>query len=139
MHAHSTLTGTGLWWLKGFAALYVVALPLAHAMFDQGYVWEIALFFLVAMLFTYPYAAWRQGRHFELELSVSAGLALIGVVGYFTTPWLIILAIAAHGVWDISKHRNVGVPFFSWYTLGCAGVDITYASVLTLHHLRDIT
>jgi len=46
-------------------------------------------------------------------------------------PAFVITAILGHGLWDLAKHRAAaGVPFFPWYTHGCAVFDVGYAFVL---------
>ena len=116
---------------KCFGVGYVCALVLVHALLPSAYVWDIALFFLIAMLFTYPIAAAYQKQAEGLEVGVAASLAVLGVVGYLVTPWLIILGIVLHGVWDLAKFRGAGAPFFNWYTLGCVCVDFCYAAALS--------
>jgi hypothetical protein len=119
-------------WIKALSAAYVLGIPLAHGLLPSVLVWEVALFFLIAMLFTYPLAAFSTGHAQRVELFVSLGLAALGVLGYLTHPLLIILAIFGHGVWDLAKHKGCGVPFFGWYVKGCVLVDFSYAAVLLL-------
>ena len=82
------------------------------------------------MLFSYPIAALFREQHERLELAVSAGLLVLGAIGLATTPIFIIAAIALHGAWDFAKHQGLGIPFFGWYTLGCAAFDWVYAAAL---------
>jgi len=115
--------------------LYVVGIVISHFALPYSYVWSIATFFLIAMLFTYPAAAWHRGTYFSLETRVSIGLACLGLAGLFTTPWLIIAGIFGHGVWDLMKHRGHGAPFFGWYVNGCVIVDWSYAAALTIFYI----
>ncbi len=119
--------------LKAAATVYVVAIPISHFALPHSMVWEIALFFLIAMLFTYPAAALIEKQDVQLEFSVSVGLAALGVVGFFVSPWLIILALFGHGIWDLAKHHGHGVPFFGWYISGCVAVDWAYSAALTIY------
>ena len=128
---HDSLFSRAFLWLKAASTLYVIAIPISHFALSHSYIWGIAVFFLIAMLFTYPVAAWRSGNHFSLELRVSIFLALFGLVGLFTTPWLVIAGIFGHGVWDLLKHGGHGTPFFGWYISGCVVVDWCYAAALT--------
>lgn len=121
--------------VKLASAAYVVALVLSHGVLPHVWVWELALFFLIAMLFTYPLAAWAQGAHERLELSISLGLAALGIIGYLTTPLLIIAGIIGHGFWDVIKHRGAGARFFGWYVSGCFVVDFAYGAALLLYWL----
>ena len=118
--------------LKAFATLYVIGNPISHFALPHAWVWGIAVFFLIAMLFTYPAAAFRSGSHIALEVRVSLALAGLGILGLMLSPWLIIAGIFGHGVWDLMKHKGHGTPFFGWYVNGCVVVDWTYAAALTL-------
>jgi len=130
---HDSLMSRRFLWLKTSAALYVIAIPVSHYALPHSMVWGVALFFLVAMLFTYPAAAFAQGAHRRRETAVSLGLAALGVIGFVTSPWLIVAAIAGHGLWDTLKHRWAhGAQFFTWYVSGCAAVDFSYAAALSV-------
>lgn len=116
--------------------LYVVALLLSHATFPKHHVWAIAAFFSIAMNGTYVWAALRAGHHLRLETTIALTFIALSLLGVLVSPLFVITTIAAHGVWDVAKHYRVGVPFFSWYTWGCAVVDFTYATTLTLYYFR---
>lgn len=118
-------------WVKAAATLYVIGILVSHFALPHAWTWGIAAFFLIAMLFTYPLAAFHSGAHLNLEVRVSLGLAALGILGFFLTPWLIIAGIFGHGVWDLMKHRGHGTPFFGWYVSGCVVVDWCYAAALT--------
>ena len=121
-------------WVKLFAALYVLAIPVSHSLLPAQFVWELALAFLLLMLPPYPMAAWRSGTAFGLELSVALGLAALTVGGYVLgAPALIIAAIFGHGLWDVAKVNGLGTPFFGWYLSGCMLVDWVYAGALVVH------
>ena len=122
--------------LKLACAAYVLAIPLAHGLLPDRFVWEIAAFFLVAMLFTYPLAALNARRWIGVETGVSLGLAALGLVGLAGFPALVVAGIFGHGVWDLCKQRGAGVPFFGWYVTGCVTVDWLYAAALALHLVR---
>lgn len=122
-------------WLKAASALYVLGLLFAHSSLSEKYVWEIAIFFSVAMNFTYPWAAWRTGQFLTFEVMIAAGLILLSLLSLVSSPLFVIAAIFLHGTWDVAKHRGQGVRFFSWYTLGCVTVDWLYSGALLLYYL----
>ena len=130
---HDSLWSRRFLWLKLVATVYVLAIPMSHYALPHAWVWQIAFGFLIAMLFTYPIAALIQKRAIQLELSVSLGLAVLGSIGLLTTPWLLIMAIFGHGLWDLLKHRGHGCGFFCWYVTGCVAFDCTYAAALSLY------
>lgn len=125
--------------IKLFAALYTLGIPLSHFILPHNNIWDIATFFLVAMLFTYPLAAMQARAFVRLEWGISCALAAMGLLGLFTSPWLIILAIFGHGLWDLAKQRGHGIPFFGWYISGCILIDWLYAASLTLFKLMEPT
>lgn len=130
---HDSLLSRHFLWLKLASALYVVAIPISHFTLPHDWIWHIAAFFLFAMLLTYPWAAMMQRQAVGLEFLVSLGLALLGVIGLFVSPWLIIAGIFGHGIWDLAKHRGHGCRFFGWYVSGCVVIDWTYAMALVFY------
>lgn len=130
---HDTLWSAHFLWVKLAATVYVLAIPVSHYALPHDWAWGIAFAFLVAMLFTYPIASVVQNNAIRLELSISLGLAAIGLLGLLTTPWLLIAAIFGHGLWDFMKYRGYGCGFFDWYVTGCMAVDWTYAAALSLY------
>ncbi len=123
-------------WLKLFSALYVVLLLLSHSILPHAHVWAIACVFSIVMNFVYISAAFKVGRYRKIEALVATILIVFSICGVFLAPLFVISAIAMHGLWDILKHFGKGVPFLSWYTLGCAGVDFLYACVLLAYWLQ---
>ena len=115
--------------------LWVAALLLSHWQLPEAWVWGVAAFFSAAMNLVYFPEARARGEFVRVETLVAVVLIAMSVLGALVSPWFVIAAVAAHGVWDFLKHLGVGVPFFSWYTLGCAAIDVIYASLLTLYFL----
>ena len=118
------------------AALYVLFLLLSHWQLSSAHVWIIAAVFSILMNFTYMIEAFSLQSFLRKEIVIAAILITLSFLGALLYPPLVIAAIFGHGVWDISKHRGAGVPFFSWYTLGCAAVDFTYSALLLIYYLR---
>jgi len=71
------------------------------------------------------------------ESAVIAGFLLIAIVGFKRNLWLIVVALAAHGVFDFI-HGNVianpGVP--AWWPAFCLAYDVVTAAVLAALLLR---
>ncbi|MEM6303436.1 MAG: hypothetical protein AAF744_01875 [Pseudomonadota bacterium] len=112
---------------------YVAAVVLMHLSLPQAWVWHIAFVALIGMLFTYPAHAAVQGDKLRLEMSVSWGFALVGLLGLLLTPLLLIAAIAGHGLLDLAKYRGLGAEVPVWYLLSCAVFDLAYAAYLLGH------
>ena len=133
---HSSFFHTRRKLLFGFSTVYVLGLILSHAAFPPVHVWIIAAVFSVAMNFTYIVEAASLGRWLRLEVWIAATLIVASFLGLLIHPLFVIGAIFAHGLWDMAKHHGAGVPFVSWYTLGCFVVDVTYSSVLLIYWLQ---
>ncbi len=71
------------------------------------------------------------------ECAVIAGYVLIAALGFRFNPWLLVAALAGHGVFDLVHGHiiaNPGVP--AWWPLFCSTYDITVASYLAWLLLR---
>ncbi|MEL7099344.1 MAG: hypothetical protein AAGM84_10995 [Pseudomonadota bacterium] len=112
-----------------FGAYVLVALAL-HMALPEVWLWHIAYAALIGMLFTYPAHAAVAGEHLGLEGAISAGFAIVGLVGLLFAPILLVAAIAGHGLLDLAKHRGLGVAVPVWYLIGCAVFDLGYAAFL---------
>jgi hypothetical protein len=135
-HTHHAFFHSRQQLLFAFSSLYVLGLILSHATLPPVHVWIIAAFFSVAMNFTYMIEAAYVGRWLRFEVVIAATLITASILGVLIHPLFAIAAIFAHGLWDIAKHRGAGVPFVSWYTLGCFVVDVTYSTVLLIYWVQ---
>ena len=115
------------------ASLYVVLLIVFHWQLPSKHVWIIAAFFSIIMNFTYVTEAYYRREFINSETVVASILIIASILGVIISPAFVIVAIFGHGVWDLAKHNGAGIPFFSWYTLSCFMVDITYSTVLLIY------
>jgi hypothetical protein len=63
---------------------------------------------------------------------------LLAIIGYKKSLWLVAIAIAGHGVFDIVHHlaiENPGVPH--WWPGFCSAFDVTLGGVLSARLLRN--
>ncbi|MEL7213350.1 MAG: hypothetical protein AAGK92_11855 [Pseudomonadota bacterium] len=114
---------------------YVLGLVIIHARLPPAHVWWIAAAFSILMNIPYVIESRAVGAHAKLEVGITSTLIALSLAGPLIAPPFVIIAIFAHGLWDISKHHGVGVPFASWYTLGCAVIDILYGTALLIYWL----
>ena len=66
-----------------------------------------------------------------LESVVSAVFFVVAVFGFRSSLWVVVLALAAHGVFDLVHGRgisNPGVP--AWWPTFCLTYDVTAAAYL---------
>lgn len=66
-----------------------------------------------------------------LESVVGAVFLVVAVSGFRSSLWVVVLALAAHGVFDLAHSRvisNPGVP--AWWPAFCLTYDVTAAAYL---------
>ena len=66
-----------------------------------------------------------------LESLVGAGFMLAAVLGFRSSLWFVVAALAAHGIFDLvhgTAIANPGVPV--WWPGFCLGFDVTAAAYL---------
>jgi hypothetical protein len=67
-----------------------------------------------------------------LESLVGAVFLALAVWGFKSSLWLIVLALAAHGIFDVTRSSlvsNPGVP--TWWPAFCATFDVTLAAYMS--------
>ncbi len=83
-----------------------------------------ALYVLFAAMGGSTHALW-------LESLVGAGFLIAAIAGFKSSLWIVAVALAAHGVFDLTHGRiitNPGVP--SWWPEFCLAYDVTAAGYL---------
>ena len=75
-----------------------------------------------------------------VELAVGAGFIALAMVGFKRSLWLVVAALAAHGLFDLfhpHAFHNPGVPV--WYPDFCFAYDVAAAVFLgwRLRHLKS--
>jgi len=78
------------------------------------------------------FAAMGASTHvLALESMVGLAFLAVAVSGFRSTLWVVVLALAAHGVFDLAHGRviaNPGVP--AWWPAFCLTYDVTAAAYL---------
>jgi len=77
-------------------------------------------------------------RTLVLEIAVASGFLLLATIGYMRSLWLVAIAIAGHGVFDLVHHfliENPGVP--RWWPGFCSAFDVSLGGLLAVRLLRD--
>ena len=65
------------------------------------------------------------------EIAIGAGFIVLTIAGFKRSLWLVVAALAAHGVFDIfhpHAFRNPGVPV--WWPDFCMAYDLAAAAFL---------
>lgn len=119
--------------LKIASILFLVAIVLGHLTLPLSGILVLGAILSVTMNFTYPVAALAKQEARNMELLIAGVLIGLSLLSLWFSPWLLVLAIAGHGCWDLMKLlRRAGVGFEDWYCLGCAAADLSWAAVLAL-------
>ena len=100
-----------------------------------GFDRDRALYPAVLIVIPFYYVLFAVMGGSERALLAESFLAIVfttlAVVGFRSSLWLVVAALAAHGVWDSVHDRlvsNPGVPAF-WPSF-CLSIDLTLAAVL---------
>ena len=69
-----------------------------------------------------------------IEIVVASIFVIIGILGLWVSPWMLIFGLFLHGFWDIAHHNDqlklVNIP--EWYVPFCATYDWTMGIYLLL-------
>lgn len=111
-----------------FVALRLM--PLRNVQFERL---SLALF-LAYMPIIYIWSALLNGETTEVLAEIAGAFIFMGMAWWgfkrSSSPWILALGIAAHGVaWD-SWHHNHSAYIDYWYPLGCLLIDIALAFVV---------
>jgi hypothetical protein len=77
------------------------------------------------------FAAMGDSAALVREISVTAAFLIVAIVGFRTTLWLVVIALAGHGVLDLFHGQlvaNAGVP--TWWPMFCLSYDVAAAAYL---------
>ena len=77
-------------------------------------------------------------QELAVELIPIAAFLALAIAGYKHSLWLVVVALAGHGVFDVIHSRlisNAGVP--SWWPQFCLAYDVVAAAYLALLLLRS--
>jgi hypothetical protein len=117
-------------------SLAVAALAVAVG-FDRERAFYPTVLIVVASYYVLFAAMGASNPILILELIVAATFLLLAIVGYKKNLWLVALAIAGHGIFDVAHpflFQNPGVP--SWWPGFCATFDVVFGSVLIVRWMR---
>lgn len=112
--------------------LAVASLPL-HLVMTKAASLQLAAITVAAVGAIYAGFGLQGGspRQAAGEVGVALLFVAAALAGLWLTPWVIPLAFAAHGLWDVAHHRAgplVAVP--RWYPPFCAVFDWVFGAGL---------
>jgi hypothetical protein len=109
----------GLWWL------------------DQAAVWAISLVIIASIYVGFAVA---DGRPIVIavEVGVASGFIILAAIGITSSPWLVVIGIAGHGIKDLWQHRTQFVLNTRWWPPFCLVVDWVAAAVIAVLLLTGV-
>ncbi|HSW14631.1 MAG TPA: hypothetical protein VLI06_17435 [Solimonas sp.] len=118
-------------YLVGLVLAIIVAASASFIGFDRDRAFYPTIMIVIASY--YALFAMIGGSMTALAIEAAVALAFLGlaVAGFKFSLWFVVIALAAHGVFDFFHHQfidNPGVP--SWWGPFCLGYDVAAAGYL---------
>lgn len=107
------------------------------ARFDHDRVFYPMLVIVIATYYILFAVIGNSTRTLTLESVIAGAFLALAVAGFKKNVWVIVAALAAHGVFDFFHHRfvhNDGVPF--WWPGFCLAFDVLAAAFLAMLLMR---
>ena len=124
---HRSLRVPVLWGLV-FGVLQAAS-PLAFWWLDPATVHALSITLIAAVYIGFAVADGRP-RIIAVEVTVAGMFVVLAATGATTTPWLLVLGYAGHGVKDFWQERTHYVANTRWWPPFCAAVDWLVAVIL---------
>ncbi|NBC24470.1 MAG: hypothetical protein GVX78_02520 [Bacteroidetes bacterium] len=111
-----------------------------HLMLSERRGLELSSFLLVLIASIYYGFAFlsRHKKAMVIEIVVASVFVIMGISGLWFTPWILILGLVLHGLWDIAHHNNsiklAEIP--KWYVPFCATYDWVIAIYLSFIYVN---
>jgi hypothetical protein len=90
-----------------------------------------AMMIVIALLYLLFAIVGKDPDALLIEAAIATVFVAVTILGFTVTPWLIVVALAAHGTYDLTHHfffQNRGVP--GWYPGFCMTYDVVAAAIL---------
>jgi hypothetical protein len=126
---HSSPRAAKLWGVA--VGLAQAATPLLFWWLDTATVYAIGT---VGIAFIYIGFAVADGRPkvIAVESGVAMGFVVLAAVAVTGSPWLLVAALAGHGVKDLWQHRTHFVANTRWWPPFCMTVDFVVAAIIAV-------
>ena len=103
--------------------------PLAFWWLDPRVLWAVALAVIAAVYVGFAVADGRP-KVIAAEVGVAFAFVVLATVAAVASPWLMVLALVAHGLKDLWQHRSHFVANTRWWPPFCLVVDFVAAAVI---------
>jgi hypothetical protein len=118
-------------YLAGIALALTISIIANVVGFDRDRAFYPTLLVVIASYYVLFAVMGGSGSALVLETLVLAGFLLVAAIGFKNNLWLVVAALALHGIFDwFHGHLvdNPGVP--AWWPAFCLTYDITAAAFL---------
>jgi hypothetical protein len=109
----------GLWWL------------------NPALVWALSLVIIASIYVGFAVA---DGRPIVIavEVGVASSFIILAAVAITSSPWLVVIGLAGHGIKDLWQHRTRFVANTRWWPPFCLVVDWVAATVIAVLLLTGV-
>jgi hypothetical protein len=113
------------------------ATPLAFWWLDAATVYALGL---VGIAFIYIGFAVADGRRkvLAVESGVTGMFVIVAAAAITSTPWLLVVGLAGHGVKDLWQHRTQFVANTRWWPPFCLVVDLAAAAIIAVEIVAGV-
>ncbi|MEO8314672.1 MAG: hypothetical protein ABI645_07745 [Pseudomonadota bacterium] len=121
----------------GVVVALVVALFAMRVGLDRDRTFYATVTIVVASYYVLFAAMGGSGNALVLELVVMAGFVTAAVLGFKKSEWILVAALAGHGIFDALRGNvieNPGVPV--WWPAFCGTYDVVAAACLAWISVR---
>lgn len=105
--------------------------PLGFWWLAPTLVWSLALVIIASVYVGFAVADGRP-RVLAVEVGVAFAFFILATVAIVASPWLSVVALAAHGIKDLWQHRTQFVANTRWWPPFCLVVDFVAGAVIAV-------
>ena len=122
----------------GVVLAFAIGISMTFIGMDRDRALYPAIMIVIAFLYELFAVMGGSSRALVMESAVAVVFIGLSVAGFKLTLWLVVFALAAHGIFDLVHGQfiqNPGVPV--WWPMFCFSYDVTAAVYLGVLILRD--
>ena len=111
--------------------------PVGFWWLDPALVWAISLVVIASIYIGFAVA---DGRPIvvAVEVGVTSSFVILALIAITSSPWLVVIGLAAHGIKDLWQHRTQFVANTRWWPPFCLVVDFVCAVVIAVLLLTGV-
>ena len=125
----ATLRTAKLWGIA--VGIAQAATPLLFWWLNTATVYAIGTAVIAAIYIGFAVADGRP-KVIAVESGVAMGFVILAAVAVTGTPWLLVAALAGHGLKDLWQHHTHFVSTTRWWPPFCMTVDFVVAAIIVI-------